>query len=250
MKKLLSFLCIFTMVFSLTACGGQDGTGNASEAGTSASQPAHSQEPERTESPGHQSEENNGEPAEAEQENTETVNTETASEPQETEGSHVLVVYFSATGTTKVLAEYAADAMGADIYEIVPEEIYTSADLDYGDSKSRSSIEQNDEAARPAISGSVENMEQYDTVFLAYPIWWGEAPRIVCTFMESYDFSGKTIVPFCTSGGSGIGLSAKNLHSLAASDVTWLDGERLGSSSSHDDMVSWINGLGLDVTAE
>lgn len=247
MKKLLSFLCIFTMVFSFTACGGQNGTGNASEAEPSVSQPVHSQEPEQTESPGQQSEENNEEPAEAEQENTETADTEAASEA---EGSHVLVVYFSATGTTKALAEYAADAMGADLYEIVPEEPYTEADLDYGDSKSRSSIEQNDEAARPAISGSVEDMEDYDTIILGYPIWWGEAPRIVYTFMESYDFSGKTIVPFCTSGGSGIGASAKNLHSLAASDTTWLDGERFGSSSSRDDMVSWINGLGLDVTAE
>ena len=230
MKKLLSFLCIFTMVFSFTACGGQSGTGNATEAEPSVFQPVHSQEPK--------------------QENTEAVDTEAANVPQEAEGSHVLVVYFSATGTTKTLAEYAADAMGADIYEIVPEEPYTSADLDYGDSKSRSSIEQNDEAARPAISGGIGNMDQYDTIFLAYPIWWGEAPRIVCTFMESYDFSGKTIVPFCTSGGSEIGSSAGNLHSLAASDATWMDGERLSSGASREDMVSWINGLGLAVTAE
>lgn len=156
MKELFSILCIFIMVFSLTACGGQDGMGNASE-------------PKQTESPGQSSEKNSEEPAEAEQENTETADTEAASEPQEADGSHVLVVYFSATGITKTLAEYAADATGADLYEIVPKEPYTSADLDYGDSKSRSSIEQNDEAARPAISGSVENMEQYDTVFLAYP---------------------------------------------------------------------------------
>lgn len=250
MKKLLSFLCIFTMLFSLTACGGQSGTGDASVTEAPASQPVHSQEPEQTESSGQQSEENNGKTPEAEQENAEMADTETASGPQEADGSHVLVAYFSATGTTKALAEYAADAMGADIYEIVPEEPYTSEDLDYGDSGSRSSIEQNDEAARPAISGSVGNMDQYDTVFLAYPIWWGEAPRIVYTFMESYDFSGKTIVPFCTSGGSGIGSSARNLHSLAVSDATWLDGERLSSGSSRDDMVSWINGLGLDVAAE
>ncbi len=250
MKKLFSIFCIFIMVFSLTACGGQDGMGNASEVGTSVSQPVHSQEPKQTESPGQSSEKNSEEPTETEQENTETTDIEATSEPQEADGSHVLVVYFSATGTTKTLAEYAADATGADLYEIVPEEPYTSADLDYGDSKSRSSIEQNDEAARPAISGNVENMEQYDTVFLAYPIWWGEAPRIVYTFMESYDFSEKTIVPFCTSGGSGIGSSARNLHSLVASDTIWLDGERLSSGSSRDDMVSWINGLGLDVTAE
>ncbi len=248
MKKLLSFLCIFTMVFSLTACGGQSGAGNGSEEEPPASQTVHSQEPEQTESHGQPFEENSK--GQAEQENKETADTEAVDTPKEAEGSHVLVVYFSATGTTKALAEYAADAMGADIYEIVPDEPYTEADLDYGDSKSRSSIEQNDETARPAISGSVENMEQYDTVFLAYPIWWGEAPRIVYTFMESYDFSGKTIAPFCTSGGSGIGSSAKNLHSLAASDTTWLDGERFGSGSSREDMVSWINGLGLDVTAE
>lgn len=250
MRKSLSFLCIFTFVLSLTACGSQSGTGNASEPEPSASQPVHSQEPEQTEGPEQSSEENNEEPAEAKQEGSESADTETVNEPQEADGPHVLVAYFSATGTTKALAEYAADAVGADLYEIVPEEPYTEADLDYGDSKSRSSIEQNDEAARPAISGSVEDMKDYDTIILGYPIWWGEAPRIVYTFMESYDFSGKTIVPFCTSGGSGIGASAKNLHSLAASDTTWLDGERFGSSSSRDDMVSWINGLGLDVTAE
>ena len=92
-------------------------------------------------------------------------------------------------------------------------------------------------------------MDQYEIIFLGYPIWWGEAPRIIDTFMESYDFSGKTIVPFCTSGGSGIGASARNLHDLAASDVTWLDGERLSSDISHEEMVSWIDGLSLDVMA-
>lgn len=162
----------------------------------------------------------------------------------------ILVAYFSATGTTKTLAEYAADAMAADLYEIIPEEPYTDEDLDYGNDQSRSSMEMNDPDARPSISGSVENMEQYDIIFLGYPIWWGDSPRIIASFVESYDFSGKTIVPFCTSGGSGIGSSAKNLHGLAASDVTWLDGERLKSASSREDIVNWIGGLGLDVTAE
>ena len=118
-----------------------------------------------------------------------------------------------------------------------------------GDPQSRTSLEMDDPNARPEISGSVENMEQYDIVFLGYPIWWGEAPRIISTFMESYDFDGKTIVPFCTSGGSGIGASAENLHELTDGNVTWLDGERLNTGSSRDDMVSWINGLGLEVTA-
>lgn len=245
MKKLLSFLCILTMAFTLAACGSKGGSGNDSGAKPPASQPGRSQEPGQQENSGQPSEENNEKPADTVPENDQAANTE-----REAESSNILVAYFSATGTTKALAEYAADVMGADIYEIVPEEPYTEADLDYGDSGSRSSLEQNDAGVRPAISGSVEDMGQYDTVFLAYPIWWGEAPRIVYTFMESYDFSGKTIVPFCTSGGSGIGSSAKNLHGLAASDVTWLDGERLSGSSSRGDMANWIDGLGLDVVTE
>ena len=104
----------------------------------------------------------------------------------------------------------------------------------------------NDPDARPVISGSVENMEQYDTVFIGYPIWWGEAPRIASTFMESYDFSGKTIVPFCTSGGSGIGSSASNLERLT-SGATWLDGRRLNGSDSQDTVMEWVNSLDLNL---
>ena len=134
-------------------------------------------------------------------------------------------------------------------YEIVPEEPYTEADLNYNDDSSRSTTEMNDPSARPAISGSVENMEQYDIVFIGYPIWWGEAPRIVSTFMESYDCSGKTIVPFCTSGGSGIGSSASNLEQLT-SGADWLEGRRLNGSDSEETVMEWVNGLGLDVSAE
>ena len=105
----------------------------------------------------------------------------------------------------------------------------------------------NDPSARPAISGSVENMEQYDIVFIGYPIWWGEAPRIVSTFMESYDFSGKTIVPFCTSGGSGIGSSASNLEQLTSGNAVWMEGRRLNGSDSQDTVMEWVNGLGLDL---
>lgn len=249
MRKSLSFLCIFTFVFSLTACGSQSGTGSTSEAEPSASQPVHSQEPEQTESSGQLSEESNEEPAETKQESTESADTEAVNEPQEADGPHVLVAYFSATGTTKALAEYAADAMGADIYEIVPEEPYTDADLNYNDDNSRSTIEMNDPSARPAISSSVENMEQYDIVFIGYPIWWGDAPRIVSTFVENYDFSGKTVIPFCTSGGSGIGSSGNNLEQLT-SGADWLDGRRLDGGASREDIVSWINGLGLEITAQ
>lgn len=165
------------------------------------------------------------------------------------DGNQILVAYFSCTNTTRPLAEYAADSLNADLYEIVPVEPYTDADLDYHDDNSRSTIEMNDPAARPAISDSVENMEQYDIVFIGYPIWWGEAPRIVSTFMESYDFSGKTIVPFCTSGGSGIGSSATNLEELT-NGATWLSGSRLDKGSSRETIVEWINGLGLNVTAQ
>lgn len=162
---------------------------------------------------------------------------------------NVLVAYFSATNTTKPLAEYIADGLDADLYEIVPETPYTSADLDWHDSSSRTTLEMNDPNARPVISGSVSNMEQYDIVFIGYPIWWGEAPRIVSTFLESYDFNGKTIVPFCTSNSSGMGSSARNLHSLA-NGATWLDGQRFSGGTSRSAMIQWVNGLGLDITAE
>lgn len=236
MKKIFSMACIFSLFFALTACGSQsNNTDDAdSTAEPSVSQADRAQDEELADSSVPSSEEQEDEQADAEPESD----------------TKILVAYFSATGTTKVLAEYAADAMEADLYEIMPEEPYTDEDLDYSSDRSRSSLEMNDPDARPSIIDSVENMEQYDIIFLGYPIWWGDAPRIITSFMESYDFSGKTIVPFCTSGGSGIGSSAKNLHSLAASDVTWLDGERLKSGSSRDDLVSWINGLGLDVTAK
>ncbi len=141
------------------------------------------------------------------------------------------------------------DALNADLYEITPAVPYTSADLDYGDDNSRSSIEMNDPSSRPAISGSVSNMGQYDIVFVGYPIWWGEAPRILSTFVESYSFSGKTVVPFCTSGGSGVGSSASNLKRQSGGG-TWLSGTRLNGSASKNDVVRWINGLGLEVKAE
>lgn len=158
--------------------------------------------------------------------------------------SKILVAYFSATNNTERIAGFIADSLNADRYEITPEVPYTSADLNNGNDNSRTSIEMNDPSARPAISGSVRNMEQYDVIFLGYPIWWGEAPRIINTFLESYDFSGKTIVPFCTSGSSGIGSSATNLRSMAPG-ATWLSGRRFSGSASRDSVVSWVNGLGL-----
>ena len=171
------------------------------------------------------------------------------SKPTEDTSPKILVAYFSATGTTKGVAETAADVMGADIYEIVPEVPYTSADLNYNDNNSRSTKEMNDPNARPAINGSVSDMSQYDIVFIGYPIWWGEAPRIVSTFMESYDFSGKTIVPFCTSGGSGVGSSTRNLEKLTIG-ASFVAGQRLNGNASRSTVVSWINGLNLNITTK
>ena len=123
----------------------------------------------------------------------------------------VLIAYFSASGVTARVAKTMADAVGADLYEICPEQPYTSADLNWMDKKSRSTVEMNDPACRPAIAGEVQNMDQYDTVLVGFPVWWYVEPRIVDTFLESYDFSGKEMIPFATSGGSGIGKAEKSL---------------------------------------
>ena len=167
------------------------------------------------------------------------------------ENTDILVAYFSCTGTTKPLAEYAAGYLNADLYEIKAETPYTSEDLDYNASSSRANKEQDDAGARPAISGKVEDMDKYQTVVLAYPIWWGEAPRIISTFLESYDFSGKTVVPFCTSHSSGIGSSDKNLHSLVADSTEWKDGKRFAAGTSEKEITEWLSGLGIEpFTAE
>lgn len=164
------------------------------------------------------------------------------SQPKPTEEKmKTLVVFFSCTNTTKTLAEYAADILEADIYEIVPAVPYTAADLAYY-TNGRADQEQNDPSVRPAISGGVDNMSDYDTIILGYPIWHGQAPRIISTFLESYDFSGKTIVPFCTSHSSGIGSSADNLHSLCS--AKWKDGKRFGGGTSKNEMNKWLNEIG------
>lgn len=223
MKKTIAFLLSLFMIMALAACGNSSG---------------------RTEQPSteNNSVESNTDEAGAEADETQP---EEAKAP-EGQGFRILVAYFSATNTTEGVAEHIANGLGADLYEIVPKEPYTDADLDYNDNRSRSTIEMDDPDARPAISGFVENMEQYDIVFIGYPIWWGDAPRIVSTFVESYDFSGKTMVPFCTSGGSGIGSSGANLEQLT-SGATWLEGQRLNGSDSQETVMEWVNNLGLDL---
>ena len=155
-------------------------------------------------------------------------------------GSNILVAYFSATNNTEGIAEKLADGLDADLYEIVPEQPYTDEDLDYGDPDSRTSVETDDPDIRPEISGTVEHMEQYDIVFLGYPIWWGEAPRIMSTFIESYDFDGKTIVPFCTSGSSGFGSSDSALRE-AADQAVWLEGKRFSTGASEEEVMEWAD---------
>ncbi|TCK89100.1 flavodoxin-like protein [Natranaerovirga hydrolytica] len=168
-------------------------------------------------------------------------------EPAPSDKAKVLIAYFSNTGNTENIAKHLSDILDADLYQIIPETAYTPDDLNYNDSSSRSSKEQNDPTARPVILGTVDDMDQYDEVFLGYPIWWGQAPKIISTFLESYDFSGMTIVPFCTSGSSGVGSSATNLHSLVSDTVTWLDGTRFGNGTAQTDIETWVNGLGFDL---
>lgn len=144
--------------------------------------------------------------------------------------SKKLVAYFSASGTIKKTAERLAKAAGADLFEIKPAVPYTDADLNWMDKKSRSSMEMNDPGFRPEIAVKVENMTDYDTVFIGFPIWWYVAPRIISTFVESYDFSGKTLVPFATSGGSGMGRTVDELKKLCP-DADWRAGKMLNGVS-------------------
>ena len=156
-----------------------------------------------------------------------------------------LVAYFSASGQTARLAKTIADVTGGDLYEIEPAEKYTSADLNWNDKQSRSTKEMNDASSRPAISGKVADMGQYDTVFVGFPIWWYVAPRIIQTFLESYDFSGKTVVPFATSGGSGMGNTNSVLQKSCSASTKWKDGKRMSSRESASSVQKWVDSLNL-----
>lgn len=151
-----------------------------------------------------------------------------------------LVAYFSASGVTRKLSENLAGVIGADLFEIVPETLYTDDDLNWQDRNSRSSVEMNDRSCRPAISSKVENMAQYDVVFIGFPVWWYREPSIIDTFAESYDFGGKTIVPFATSGTSGIGESGKNIGELAK-DAHVFNGKRFKANASAEELKAWAS---------
>ena len=155
-----------------------------------------------------------------------------------------LIAYFSASGSTAKLANTLAQATGGDLYEIRPAVPYTSADLNWNNKSSRSSVEMNDKAARPAIAAPAADVAKYDTIFVGFPIWWYEAPRIIQTFLESSDFSGKTVIPFATSDGSGLGKTASILQkSCPAAHV--LPGKRMSASADIQELSAWVKSLGV-----
>lgn len=215
MKKFLAILLTLLLVLGVAACGG------------SSEEPTQESTPETT-----------GEEAE-------TPVDEAGEESNETEvpeEGKVLVVYFSMTGITRGVAEKIAAITGADIYEIKAAQEYTSDDLNYNDPNSRTSIEQDDSTVRPEIGSDPVSLEGYTTVYIGYPIWWGEEPRIMDTFVESYNFDGITMIPFCTSGSSGIGRSGEHLKDNAGTG-NWLDGQRFSGSTTEDELKAWIEGL-------
>lgn len=159
--------------------------------------------------------------------------------------SNILVACFSATGNTWPLAQYAAEYLNADLFRIEAEIPYTEADLNYNNDHCRANQEMQDASSRPALVATVENMDQYDTVILAFPIWWGQAPRIIETFIEAHDLSGKTVLPFCTSGGSGFGNTGSILAALTDDTVNWLEGSRLSASATTEEIAEWLADKGV-----
>ena len=160
------------------------------------------------------------------------------------EDNKTIVIYFSRTNNTEKIAEHIINLTKADKYEIEAKIPYSDADINYGNSNSRTSLEQNDPQARPEIAGSSIDLSKYKIIYLGYPIWWGQAPKIMYTFVESYDLNGKTIIPFCTSGSSLIGTSATNLAKLSTG-ANWLTGKRFSASATVNEIESWIKTLNL-----
>ena len=220
MKKLTALLLSVVLVLSLAACG-------------SANKPASSTTQPETSAPTEQPESSSTAPAESEPET-------------QPETGKTLVVYYSASGNTARVAKDIAEAADADLFEIVPTEVYTSDDLDWTNPDSRVSREHDDESLRdvPLTTTEVPDWDSYDTVFIGYPIWWGIAAWPVDTFVKNNDFTGKTVIPFATSSSSGMGQSGSLLADMAGTGE-WQEGQRFSSGVSSDDVQSWVNGLGL-----
>lgn len=225
MKRIISVFLTALLFSALTACGS---SAQAETAGTTAAAAQTAAEAQTKAA-----------------ETTTAAETAAAAEAQTSAPaahSDVLVAYFSATGTTKGVAERIASVTGGDLYEILAAKPYSAADLNYNDRSSRSTKEQNDKSVRPEIGSENISLEGYKTVYLGFPIWWGEEPRILDTFAEKYSFEGITVIPFCTSGGSGIGRSGRNMETLAGSG-TWLEGKRFGGNVSEAELQTWIDSL-------
>ena len=245
-KTLFAFLMIFTMVLGLAACGNTNSNGTSSaqtsEAQNTSEENVTTAAPEKEQADNSTDSEKTSDTAAGADSTDDHASAENTSAEDTTAHSDVLVAYFSATGTTKGVAERIAAVTGGDLYEILAADPYTADDLNYNDRSSRSTSEQNDKNARPEI-GSVDlSLEGYTTIYLGFPIWWGEEPRILDTFVEKYSFEGITMIPFCTSGGSGIGRSGPNMEALAGSG-TWLEGKRFSGNVSEADLQAWIDGL-------
>ena len=223
-KKFFSCLLAGAMTLSLAACG--------SDTSSTDDQTTEDQTQEETAPPADTS--------------TDTAAPEDSGEGTAANGGNVLVVYYSATGNTEAVAGYIAEAAGGDLFEITPAEPYTSDGLNWTDENSRVSREYADESLRDVelTTTEVENWDSYDTVFIGYPIWWGIAAWPVDTFVEANDFTGKTVIPFCTSSSSGLGESGDLLAELAGTG-DWQDGERFRSSASQEDVNEWVDSLGL-----
>ena len=241
MKKLLLSIIAGMCMLGFTACGNAD---------TSSSVPTETSKQTETalqETQAQQTEQSAELTEAAKPDEEKAVPEQTETQPEnpdttESSGKDTIVVYFSATGTTKGVAERIATVTGGDLFELLPAEPYSDADLDWHDKNSRTTIEMNDPNVRPAIANDTVNLESYTTVYIGYPIWWGDAPRIMSTFVEAHDFDGKTVIPFCTSGGSGIGRSGSSLASQAGSG-NWLDGKRLDAGISESGIQDWISSM-------
>ena len=237
MKRTLSLLLSLVMVLSLTACSGN---GNSSSQASSAAPESSAAESSASESSSEASSEISSEAPSSSEVSSQAQAEDTGS------GSSVLVVYYSATGNTAQMAQYIADSTGGDLFEIQPMEPYTDDDLNWTDDNSRVSQEHADESLRDVelVADTVDNWDQYDTVFIGYPIWWGIAAWPVDGFVEANDFSGKTVIPFCTSTSSGLGQSGQLLADMAGTG-DWQEGMRFRSGVSQEDVQSWIEELGL-----
>lgn len=218
MRRISTFLLMAIMLFSLSACGNSNQNSESTQS-----------KPERTQ-----------QSAEEQAENTQPDGSET--KPEQEAAGNALVIYFSCTGNTEAVAKEIASQTGAELIQIMPEKPYTDEDINYRNDDCRANKEQNDDSARPVIAGEALNLSEYDTLYIGYPIWWGKLPKIMLTFFDTYDLSGKTILPFCTSGGSGISTSVSEIVAEEPdADVTeGLQVSGTASADCKDTVAEWL----------